>query len=64
MYQAVSAEGLVLAQVANVIGAGGKDEGWIVWLPHRPHRPPEPPPGRYATAEEAMVAAEVGLDAG
>ena len=63
MYQAVSAEGLVLAQVANVIGAGGKDEGWIVWLPHRPHRPSEPL-ARYATAEEAMVAAEFGLDDG
>jgi hypothetical protein len=57
MYQG-SVEGNVLAQVAHVIGAGGADEGWMVWLFHEQRELLD----RYPTAEEAMAAAEAVLD--
>jgi hypothetical protein len=59
MYQALSAQGLVVAQVAHMVGAGGSDGGWIGWLVSRPRELL----GRYDSAEAAMTAAEAALEA-
>jgi hypothetical protein len=49
-----------LAQVAHLIGPGGRDDGWMIWLVgHRDVLDVRPP-----TAEEAMHAAELALDDG
>ncbi len=53
-----SADGIVLAQVANVVGAGGADLGWMVWLFHGRGELTD----RYPTGEAAMAAAEAALD--
>ena len=60
MYRAASADGYVVAQVAQVVGAGGTDEGWIAWLAHTPGELL----GRYRTAEAAMAAADRALRVG
>ena len=58
MYHGLSEQGLVLAQVAQVLGPDGHDEGWMVWLTHRPDAVFD----RYGTDEEAMLAAEAALN--
>jgi hypothetical protein len=59
LQQALSGEGLVVAQVAHVVAAGGSDGGWIGWLVSRPRELL----GRYDSAEAAMTAAEAALEA-
>jgi hypothetical protein len=59
MYWAVTAEGHVAAQVAQIVGAGGTDQGWIVSLAHTPGELL----GRYRTAEAAMTAVDSALTA-
>jgi hypothetical protein len=58
VYHGLSDQGLALAQVALVLGPEGQEEGWMVWLTHRPDAVFE----RFATGEEAMIAAEAALD--
>lgn len=53
-------DGRQLAQVAHVLGPGGEDRGWMVWLLHRPRELFD----RYPTKELAMDAAENALDSG
>lgn len=58
MYHGLSDEGVVLAQVAHVLGPEGRDDGWMVFLIHEPDRQFD----HYATDEEAMAAAEAVLN--
>lgn len=58
MYHGISDEGLVIAQVAHVVGPEGRDEGWMVWLIHQQGELFD----RYASEEEAMAAAEAALN--
>jgi hypothetical protein len=53
-----TAEGVPVAQVAQVIGPGGSDNGWMVWL----YGQPDAFPDRFPTMEDAMRAAESALD--
>ena len=53
-----TADGVTVAQVAQVIGPRGTDDGWMVWL----HGQPDAFPDRYPKMETAMRAAEVALD--
>jgi hypothetical protein len=59
MYRAVTGDGRVVAQVAQFVGAGGTDQGWIAWLAHTPGELL----GRYRTAEAAMAAADTAITA-
>jgi hypothetical protein len=52
-----TADGVTIAQVAQVIGPGGTDKGWMVWL----YGQPEAFPDRYPTMEAAMAVAEAAL---
>ena len=56
MHRAVTADGHMVAQVAQIVGAGGTDQGWIAWLAHTP----DELLGRYHTPEAAMAAADAG----
>ena len=58
MYHGISDEGLVVAQVAHVVGPEGRDDGWMVWLIHQQGELFD----RYASEEEAMSAAEAALN--
>jgi hypothetical protein len=51
-------DGVTVAQVAQVIGPGGTDRGWMVWL----HGQPDSFRDRYSTTEAAMAAAEAALE--
>lgn len=53
-----TADGVTVAQVAQVIGPGGTDGGWMVWL----HGRPDAFPDCYPTMEAAMRAAEAAPD--
>jgi hypothetical protein len=57
MHQA-TADGVTVAQVAHVIGPGGTDNGWMVWL----HGQPDAFPDHYPTMEQAMAVAEAALE--
>lgn len=50
---------MMVAQVANVVGPGGVDHGWVVWMYHDHEEL-----GRYRTEREAMAAAEAAWIAG
>jgi hypothetical protein len=52
-----TADGVTVAQVAQVIGPGGTDNGWMVWLFGRPDAFPD----HYSTMEQAMAVAEAAL---
>ena len=56
MHRAI-ADGVTVAQVAQVIIPGGTDAGWMVWL-HGEHAEL---PDRCPTMEAAMRAAEAAL---
>jgi hypothetical protein len=51
-------DGVVLAQVANVVGPSGADGGWMVWI----HNDRDDLGPRYPNEDEAMAAAEAALD--
>lgn len=53
-----TADGVTVAQVAQVIGPGGTDGGWIVWLRGQPDAFPD----RYPTMDAAIAVAEAALD--
>lgn len=52
-----TADGVTVAQVAQVIGPGGTDDGWMVWL----HGQPDAFQDRYPTMEAAIRVAEAAL---
>jgi hypothetical protein len=52
-----TADGITVAQVAQVIGPGGTDCGWMVWL----HGRPDAFPDRYPTMEDAMRVVEANI---
>jgi hypothetical protein len=53
-----TADGVAIAQVAQVIGPGGADGGWMAWL----HGQPDAFPDRYPTMEVAMAVVEAALE--
>jgi hypothetical protein len=48
---------VTVAQVAQVIGPGGTDGGWMVWL----HGRSDAFPDRYPTMEDAMRVVEANV---
>jgi hypothetical protein len=50
-------DGKVVAHVAHVVGPGGRDEGWTVFIAGRS----EPLPDRYPSEFEGMLAAEADI---
>ena len=50
-------EGQVVAHVAHVVGPGGRDEGWMVFITGRA----DPLPDRYPTEFDGMLAAEAEI---
>jgi hypothetical protein len=59
-YTAYSEEGHQLAQIAHIVGPGGADVGWMVWLTLKQGELFD----HYPNAEEAMTAAERALTPG
>ena len=58
MLRGRSVEGAQLAQVAHVVGPGGRDDGWMVWLTHQSVELSE----RFPSEQDAIAAAEAALD--
>jgi hypothetical protein len=53
-------DGRVVAHVAHLVGPGGRDDGWMVFIAGRPDALPD----RYPSEFEGMLAAEAAVLAG